>query len=55
MKRAALIALATRPTCSHLQTEPWLLTLDRQGRAARMEGSSGVNAFRDTVEAALRR
>ena len=40
----------------HLQTEPWLFTLDRQGRvAARMEGSFGVNAFRDAVEAALRR
>ena len=40
----------------HLQTEPWLFTLDRQGRvAARMEGSFGVNAFRNAVEAALRR
>ena len=40
----------------HLQTEPWLFTLDRQGRvAARMEGSFGVSAFRDAVDAALRR
>jgi hypothetical protein len=38
----------------HLQTEPWLFTFDEQGRvAARLEGSFGVNAFREAVEAAL--
>lgn len=37
-----------------LQTEPWLFTFDREGRvAARLEGSFGVNEFRDAVEAAL--
>jgi hypothetical protein len=39
----------------HLQTEPWLFTLDKDGHvAARLEGSFGVNAFREAVEAALR-
>jgi hypothetical protein len=38
----------------HLETEPWLFTVDEQGRvAARLEGSFGVNAFRQAVEAAL--
>ena len=38
-----------------LQTEPWLFTIDRSGRIrARMEGSFGVNAFHDAIEAALR-
>jgi hypothetical protein len=38
----------------HLETEPWLFTIDKQGRvAARLEGSFGVNAFREAVEAAL--
>lgn len=38
----------------HLETEPWLFTFDKQGRlAARLEGSFGVNAFREAVEAAL--
>lgn len=38
-----------------LQTEPWLFTVDRQGRvAARLEGSFGVEEFRRAVEAALR-
>lgn len=38
----------------HLQTEPWLFTFDGEGRvAARLEGSFGVDAFRDAVEAAL--
>jgi hypothetical protein len=37
-----------------LETEPWLFTFDEQGRvAARLEGSFGVNAFREAVEAAL--
>ncbi len=39
----------------HLQTEPWLFTVNRHGViAARLEGSFGVNAFRQALEAALR-
>ena len=39
----------------HLQTEPWLFTVDRRGRiAARLEGSFGVNEFRQAIQAALR-
>jgi hypothetical protein len=39
----------------HLQTEPWLFTIDRHGRiAARLEGSFGVNAFTRALQAALR-
>jgi hypothetical protein len=39
----------------HLQTEPWLFTIDRRGRiAARLEGSFGVNAFSAALRAALR-
>jgi hypothetical protein len=39
----------------HLQTEPWLFTVNRQGKiAARLEGSFGVNAFTSALEAALR-
>ncbi len=39
----------------HLQTEPWLFTVNRQGViAARLEGSFGVNAFTSAIEAALR-
>lgn len=38
-----------------LQTEPWLFTVDREGRvAARLEGSFGQRAFEDAVNAALR-
>ena len=38
----------------HLQTEPWLFTVNRQGViAARLEGSFGVNEFRQALEAAL--
>jgi hypothetical protein len=37
-----------------LRTEPWLFTVDRQGRvAARLEGSFGNDEFRKAVEAAL--
>ena len=37
-----------------LPTEPWLFTIDRAGKvAARLEGSFGIDAFRDAVEAAL--
>lgn len=36
-----------------LQTEPWLFTIDREGRiAARLEGSFGLRAFRRAVKAA---
>ena len=39
----------------HLQTEPWLFTVNRHGViAARLEGSFGINAFRQALEAALR-
>jgi hypothetical protein len=39
----------------HLQTEPWLFTVDRHGViAARLEGSFGVNAFTRALQAALR-
>ncbi len=39
----------------HLQTEPWLFTIDRRGRiAARLEGSFGVKAFTAALQAALR-
>ena len=38
----------------HLQTEPWLFTIDKDGRiAARLEGSFGVNEFRRAIQAAL--
>jgi hypothetical protein len=38
-----------------LRTEPWLFTVDRQGRiAARLEGSFGVKEFEQAVRAALR-
>ncbi len=37
-----------------LRTEPWLFTIDADGRvAARLEGSFGTDEFRDAVEAAL--
>jgi hypothetical protein len=39
----------------HLQTEPWLFTINRRGViAARLEGSFGMNEFRQALEAALR-
>jgi len=39
----------------HLQTEPWLFTVNRQGRiAARLEGAFGVNAFTQAIQAALK-
>jgi hypothetical protein len=38
----------------HLPTEPWLFTIDRNGRiAARLEGSFGVNEFQRAIQAAL--
>jgi hypothetical protein len=46
-----------RPQLSafHLQTEPWLFTIDRHGViAARLEGSFGVQAFTRALQAALR-
>jgi hypothetical protein len=51
------IAKGLRPQLKafHLQTEPWLFTIDRDGRiAARLEGSFGVNEFRAAIQAALR-
>jgi hypothetical protein len=39
----------------HLQTEPWLFTIDRQGKiVARLEGAYGLNAARQALEAALK-
>jgi hypothetical protein len=39
----------------HLETEPWLFTINRRGIiAARLEGSFGVNAVTQALEAALR-
>jgi len=38
----------------HLQTEPWLFTVNARGViAARLEGAFGVNEFRQALEAAL--
>jgi hypothetical protein len=38
----------------HLQTEPWLFTVNRQGRiAARLEGAFGLNEFTRAIQAAL--
>jgi hypothetical protein len=39
----------------NLQTEPWLFTVDQSGRVAtRLEGSFGLRAFEQAVQAALR-
>jgi len=39
----------------HLRTEPWLFAINRKGViAARLEGSFGVNSFKQAIEAALR-
>jgi hypothetical protein len=39
----------------HLQTEPWLFTVDRRGIiAARLEGAFGLNEFRQALEAAVK-
>jgi hypothetical protein len=39
----------------HLQTEPWLFTINSHGKiTARLEGSFGVNAFTSALQAALR-
>ena len=39
----------------HLETEPWLFTVDRHGViVARLEGAFGVNEFTQALEAALR-
>jgi hypothetical protein len=38
----------------HLETEPWLFTINRRGViAARLDGAFGVNAARDALDAAL--
>jgi hypothetical protein len=38
----------------HLETEPWLFTVNRQGKiAARLEGAFGVNEFTQAIQAAL--
>lgn len=38
----------------HLQTEPWLFTVNRRGViAARLEGAFGINEFRRALEAGL--
>lgn len=39
----------------HLQTEPWLFTINRKSViAARLEGAFGTTEFRQAVQAALR-
>lgn len=39
----------------HLETEPWLFTVNRRGViAARLEGAFGINALRAALQAALR-
>jgi hypothetical protein len=39
----------------HLQTEPWLFTINRHGIiTGRLEGSFGVNAFTQAIQSALR-
>jgi hypothetical protein len=39
----------------HLQTEPWVFAINKQGVvAARLEGAFGINELRQAVEAALR-
>jgi hypothetical protein len=39
----------------HLQTEPWLFTINRDGAiAARLEGAFGTTEFRQALEASLR-
>jgi hypothetical protein len=39
----------------HLQTEPWVFAINKQGVvAARLEGAFGVNELRQAIEAALR-
>ncbi|MEA2481182.1 MAG: hypothetical protein QOJ07_3104, partial [Thermoleophilaceae bacterium] len=41
-------------TAFHLQTEPWLFVIGRNGRiAARLEGSFGVKEFDAAVRAGL--
>ena len=38
----------------HLQTEPWLFVVDRNGKVtSRMEGSIGVNAFESAIQSGL--
>lgn len=51
------VASGLRPqlTSFHLQTEPWLFTVDRSGKiSARLEGSFGVDEFQQAIEAALK-
>jgi hypothetical protein len=39
----------------HLQTEPWVFTINRQGIvAARLEGAFGLNELRQAIQAALK-
>jgi hypothetical protein len=39
----------------HIETEPWLFTIDRHGViTARLEGAFGINEARQAIEAALR-
>jgi hypothetical protein len=42
-------------TAFHLQTEPWVFAINRQGVvAARLEGAFGVNELRHAIQAALK-
>jgi hypothetical protein len=39
----------------HLQTEPWVFTINRQGIiAARLEGAFGLDELRQAIDAALK-
>ena len=39
----------------HLQTEPWVFTINRQGVvAARLEGAFGLDELRQAIQAALK-
>jgi len=47
--------LRTQLKAFHLQTEPWVFAINRQGVvAARLEGAFGLNELRQAIQAALR-
>ena len=55
MKNQPTQGLRPQLKAFHLETEPWLFTVDRSGViAARLEGAFGINEFRQAIEAALR-
>ena len=38
----------------HLQTEPWLFTINKHGITSRLEGAFGVNEVRQALQSALK-